>query len=106
MLPKPKEFGPRAIIEEVNRHCSPDTIVATDVGQHQMWAMQFYHYEKPRVLLTSGGLGTMGYGLGAAIGGCIACGRKRTVLFTGDGSFGMISMKWRRRSARSFRSPS
>ena len=89
VLPKPKEFGPRAIIEEVNRHCSPDTIVATDVGQHQMWAMQFYHYEKPRVLLTSGGLGTMGYGLGAAIGGCIACGRKRTVLFTGDGSFGM-----------------
>ena len=51
--------------------------------------MKFYHYETPRVLRPSGGLGTMGYGLGAAIGGCIACGRKRTVLFTGDGSFGM-----------------
>ena len=51
--------------------------------------MQFYKFEKPQRLLTSGGLGTMGYGLGAAIGGCIANGRKRTVLFTGDGSFGM-----------------
>ncbi len=54
-----------------------------------MWTMQFYKFEKPQRLLTSGGLGTMGYGLGAAIGGCIANGRKRTVLFTGDGSFGM-----------------
>lgn len=89
VLPKPKDFGPRPIIEEVNKHCGPDTIVATDVGQHQMWTMQFYHFEKPRTLLTSGGLGTMGYGLGAAIGGCIACGGRRTVLFTGDGCFGM-----------------
>ena len=64
-------------------------MVATDVGQHQMWVMQNYAFEKPRTLLTSGGLGTMGFGLGAAIGGCIASGRKRTVLFTGDGSFGM-----------------
>ena len=54
-----------------------------------MWTMQFYKFEKPQRLLTSGGLGTMGYGLGAAIGGCIASGGKRTVLFTGDGSFGM-----------------
>ena len=89
VLPKQKEFGPRPIIEEVNKHCGPDTVVATDVGQHQMWTMQYYHYEKPRTLLTSGGLGTMGYGLGAAIGGCIACGGRRTVLFTGDGCFGM-----------------
>jgi len=51
--------------------------------------MQYYRFEKSHKLLTSGGLGTMGYGLGAAIGGCIANGRKRTVLFTGDGSFGM-----------------
>lgn len=89
VLPKQKEFGPRPIIEEVNKHCGPDTVVATDVGQHQMWTMQYYHFEKPRTLLTSGGLGTMGYGLGAAIGGCIACGGRRTVLFTGDGCFGM-----------------
>lgn len=83
------EFNPRTIIEEVNRHGNPDTIVATDVGQHQMWTMQYYKFEKPQTLLTSGGLGTMGYGLGAAIGGCVACGGKRTVLITGDGSFGM-----------------
>ena len=89
VLPKPKEFGPRAIIEEVNRHCSPDTIVATDVGQHQMWAMQFYHYEKPRVLLTSGGLGTMGYGLGAAIGAQNANPGKQVVNIAGDGCFRM-----------------
>lgn len=88
-LPPSKNFSPKNIIEEVRRHCKDDTIVATDVGQHQMWTMQYYKFEKPHTLLTSGGLGTMGYGLGAAIGGCVASGRKRTVLFTGDGSFGM-----------------
>lgn len=77
------------VIEELYRVTKGDAIVVTDVGQHQMWTMQFYKFEKPQRLLTSGGLGTMGYGLGAAIGGCIANGRKRTVLFTGDGSFGM-----------------
>lgn len=82
-------FNPRTIIEEVNKHCAADTVVATDVGQHQMWTMQYYKFEKPHTLLSSGGLGTMGYGLGAAIGGCFANGKKRTVLFTGDGSFGM-----------------
>lgn len=89
VLPTPKEFGPQTIIEEVNRRSGPDTVVATDVGQHQMWTMQYYRFERSKTLLTSGGLGTMGYDLGAAIGGCIANGRKRTVLFTGDGSFGM-----------------
>ena len=89
ILPAPQAFGPQAIIEEVNRHGNENTVVATDVGQHQMWTMQYYRFEKSHKLLTSGGLGTMGYGLGAAIGGCIANGRKRTVLFTGDGSFGM-----------------
>ncbi len=84
-----KEFGPQTIIEEVHKHTDPDTVVATDVGQHQMWTMQYFEFEKSKKLLTSGGLGTMGYGLGAAIGGCIANGRKRTILFTGDGSFGM-----------------
>jgi acetolactate synthase-1/2/3 large subunit len=54
-----------------------------------MWVMQHYPFEKPGRLLTSGGLGTMGYGMGAAIGGCAGSGWKRTVLFTGDGSFGM-----------------
>ncbi|MCI8454063.1 MAG: biosynthetic-type acetolactate synthase large subunit [Lachnospiraceae bacterium] len=89
VLPPAKEFGPQTILEEVHRHTDSDTVVATDVGQHQMWTMQYFSFEKPKRLLTSGGLGTMGYGLGAAIGGCIANGRKRTVLITGDGSFGM-----------------
>ena len=80
---------PKNIIETVSRFCSDDTIIATDVGQHQMWTMQYYPFARPRTLLTSGGLGTMGYGLGAAIGGCIATGGRRTVLFTSDGSFGM-----------------
>ena len=66
----------------------PDKIVVTDVGQHQMWVAQTYNFEKPRKLLTSGGLGTMGYGMGAAIGACVAAGRQ-TVLVTGDGSFHM-----------------
>jgi len=82
-------FSPRNIIRTVREYSNDDTIIATDVGQHQMWVMQNYIFAKPRTLLTSGGLGTMGYGFGAAIGGCIACGKKRTVLFTGDGSFGM-----------------
>ncbi|WP_029201127.1 biosynthetic-type acetolactate synthase large subunit [Oribacterium sp. NK2B42] len=86
---RPGEFCPKNIIETVRKHVQDDTVVATDVGQHQMWTVQFYDFEQPRTLLTSGGLGTMGYGLGAAIGGCIGSGRKRTVLFTSEGSFGM-----------------
>ncbi|MEA4833047.1 MAG: biosynthetic-type acetolactate synthase large subunit [Oscillospiraceae bacterium] len=82
-------FTPGNIIGCVKEFCKPDTVVATDVGQHQMWVMQYYPFEKPRTLLTSGGLGTMGYGLGAAIGGCVASSGAETVLFTGDGSFGM-----------------
>ena len=76
-------------IEIVNSYCSEDTIVATDVGQHQMWVVQSYKFQRPRTLLTSGGLGTMGFGMGALIGGCIGNSRKKSVLFTGDGSFGM-----------------
>lgn len=76
------------IIECVNKHTNPNTPVATDVGQHQMWTAQKYCFEKSRRFVTSGGLGTMGFGLGAAIGSCIGTGEK-TVLVTGDGSFGM-----------------
>ena len=82
-------FTPKNIIEMTERILGDDILVATDVGQHQMWVMQYYRFSKPRTLLTSGGLGTMGYGLGAAIGGCMAANKRRTVLFTGDGSFGM-----------------
>ena len=80
---------PRTIIEKVQEYTTPDTVVATDVGQHQMWTAQHYKFRKPRTFVTSGGLGTMGFGMGAAIGSCIGRGEKKTVLFTGDGSFGM-----------------
>lgn len=79
---------PWDVIRAVNAKASPDTNIATDVGQHQMWVAQYYTFKQPRTHLTSGGLGTMGYGMGAAIGACMATG-KRSVLFTGDGSFGM-----------------
>ena len=79
---------PYEVIETVNSYLDADCPVATDVGQHQMWTAQKYRFEKTRTFMTSGGLGTMGYGMGGAIGACIATG-KRTVLFTGDGSFGM-----------------
>jgi acetolactate synthase-1/2/3 large subunit len=82
-------FSPQSIIKTVRRYCEDDTVIATDVGQHQMWAIQNYSFQKPRTLLTSGGLGAMGFGLGAAIGACVAKNGKRTVLFTSDGSFGM-----------------
>ena len=83
------EFSPKNIIACVNAHYNDDTVITTDVGQHQMWVAQYYRFEKPRKFISSGGLGAMGYGLGASVGASIARGRKRIVLFTGDGSFGM-----------------
>ena len=85
---KKEGFNPRNIIKAARKYAAPDTVVATDVGQHQMWVAQHYRLEKPRTLLTSGGLGTMGFGLGAANGAAVA-GDKKTILFTGDGSFHM-----------------
>ena len=87
--PVSETLTPLSLLKTVASYCTPDTVIATDVGQHQMWTMQYFPFQQPRTLLTSGGLGTMGFGLGAAIGGCIANNRKPTVLFTGDGSFGM-----------------
>ena len=66
-----------------------DTIITTDVGQHQMWTAQYYKFKKPRTFLTSGGLGTMGYGLGAAIGAKMGCPEKTVVNIAGDGCFRM-----------------
>ncbi|GHU34020.1 acetolactate synthase [Clostridia bacterium] len=83
------EFTPRNIIRAVREYTADDTIIATDVGQHQMWTAQYYDFAKPRTFLTSGGLGTMGFGLGAALGASVARGGERTILFTGDGSFHM-----------------
>ena len=76
------------ILSALQKFTDADTPVATDVGQHQMWAAQYCKFEKPRTFITSGGLGTMGFGMGAAIGACVGTGRK-TVLVTGDGSFHM-----------------
>lgn len=86
--PQDTGFTPYNIIDEINSRTTPDMPIATDVGQHQMWVAQRYHIENARTFVTSGGLGTMGYGMGAAIGSAVGT-KKRTVLFTGDGSFGM-----------------
>lgn len=86
-MPK-DELNPYTLIKEVSKHTSDDTKIVTDVGQHQMWVTQYYEFKKPRTFITSGGLGTMGFGLGAAIGSAMYT-NERTVLFTGDGSFGM-----------------
>ena len=77
------------IIEEVYRQTKGDAIITTEVGQHQMWAAQFYKYSKPRTFLTSGGLGTMGYGLGASIGAKVGMPEKTVVNIAGDGCFRM-----------------
>ncbi len=77
------------IIEEIYRITNGEAIITTDVGQHQMWAAQYYKYTKPHTLLTSGGLGTMGYGLGACIGAKVACPDKTVINIGGDGCFRM-----------------
>lgn len=82
-----RELDPFAIVDIVSEY-ENDANIVTDVGQHQMWTAQRYPLKKPRTFLTSGGLGTMGFGMGAAIGAAEATGR-RSILFTGDGSFGM-----------------
>ncbi len=79
---------PKKVFDVINAVKDPATVIATDVGQHQMWTAQFVDFEKPRRFASSGGLGTMGFGLGAAIGAQVASG-DRVVLITGDGSFGM-----------------
>lgn len=80
---------PQQLIETVSKLVDDNTIAVTDVGQHQMWAAQFFNARNPRQFVTSGGLGTMGYGLPAAIGAKVACPKKKVVLFTGDGSIMM-----------------
>ncbi len=82
------DMTPKRIFDVINELKDNGTVIATDVGQHQMWTAQYVSFEQTRRFASSGGLGTMGYGLGAAIGAQIGSGEK-AVLITGDGSFGM-----------------
>lgn len=83
------QISPEVLIKKLNQRLDDDTIVVTDVGQHQMWTAQFYDTEKPRHFITSGGLGTMGYGLPAAMGAKLACPGQTVLLLSGDGSIMM-----------------
>ena len=77
------------VIEQIDKATEGDAVITTDVGQHQMWAAQYYHYTKPRTFLSSGGLGTMGYGLGACIGAAVGNPDKTVINIAGDGCFRM-----------------
>jgi acetolactate synthase-1/2/3 large subunit len=83
------EIKPQFLVEALYQATGGDCILSSDVGQHQMWAAQYFHFNKPRRWINSGGLGTMGFGLPAAIGAAIACPDVPSVLLTGDGSFQM-----------------
>lgn len=80
---------PQAVIEKLDELTNGSAVIATEVGQNQMWAAQYYHYRNPRSFISSGGLGTMGFGLGAAIGAKVGCPEKTVVNIAGDGSFAM-----------------
>jgi len=84
-----KSLKPQFVIRELSRLSGENTIVATDVGQHQMWSAQHFVVREPQTFLTSGGLGTMGYGFPAAIGARLAAPDKKVICITGDGSFQM-----------------
>lgn len=87
------EIKPQKVIEFIGELTKGEAIVATDVGQHQMWAAQFYPFKNEKQLVTSGGLGTMGYGVPAAIGAKLGCPDKEVVLFVGDGGFQMTNQE-------------
>jgi len=84
-----EELKPQYIIEKINEITQGKAIIVTSVGQHQMWAAQYYQYTQPRTFISSGGLGTMGYGLPAAIGAKVGSPKKSVVCISGDGSFQM-----------------
>ncbi len=88
VYPEPGLTGPY-VMEEIYSQTKGDAIIVTEVGQHQMWAAQYYKYKRPRSLITSGGLGTMGYGLGAAIGAQVGNPDRQVINIAGDGCFRM-----------------
>lgn len=83
------EIAPQYMIQKISEHTRGEAIIATDVGQHQMWAAQYYQYNHPRSWITSGGLGTMGFGFPAALGAAVACPDRQVWCITGDGGFQM-----------------
>ena len=83
---KDGEIKPQFMVEALHRATQGDAIITSDVGQHQMWAAQYYGFDKPRRWINSGGLGTMGFGLPAAIGAKVACPDEQVVCLAGDGS--------------------
>ncbi|WP_263285201.1 acetolactate synthase large subunit [Streptococcus gordonii] len=90
---KERVVQPQAVIERIGELTNGEAIVVTDVGQHQMWAAQYYPYQNERQLVTSGGLGTMGFGVPAAIGAKIANPEKEVILFVGDGGYQMTNQE-------------
>lgn len=81
--------NPQTLIEKIDAATNDNAVIVTDVGQHQLWAAQFYKFKESRTFLTSGGLGTMGYSMGAAMGAQMGCPKKQVIMFTGDGGFHM-----------------
>ncbi|GAI43328.1 unnamed protein product, partial [marine sediment metagenome] len=84
-----EELKPQYIMEIINKIAKDNTIIVTSVGQHQMWAALYYQYTEPRTFISSGGLGTMGYGFPAALGAKMGCPEKKVICISGDGSFQM-----------------
>lgn len=89
---KSKELKPQYVVEQIYDMC-PDAIITTEVGQNQMWAAQYFKFTRPRTFISSGGLGTMGYGFPAAIGAKVGCPDKTVIDIAGDGSFQMNSQE-------------
>ncbi len=92
-LKRKDEIAPQYMIEKISEITSGDAIIVTDVGQHQMWAAQYYKYNHTRSWITSGGLGTMGFGFPAAMGAAIGCPDRTVFCITGDGGFQMTAME-------------
>ena len=88
------KITPERLYKTILKHADKDAIVVTDVGQHQMWTAQFYNVDQPRHFLSSGGLGTMGFGLPGAMGAKLGCPDKQVILFTGDGSIMMCCQEF------------
>ena len=88
-IPRPKPYAPYTVLHTLSELTKGEANIVTDVGQNQMWTAQYYDFERPRSLITSGGLGAMGFGMGAAIGAALGKPERKTVLITGDGGFHM-----------------